>query len=143
MLPLVVNGALWGMIGMDDVRQPRQWGEDEIVVLRTAAEMFSSTLHRWKLEDRLRAQAASDATQAERQRLAQDLHDVITQTLYGLTLMARTGREALREGDAEGPGRVAGRHRGKRPECPARHAHAAIPTWTAGCAYRGWPGHGA
>ena len=101
MLPLIIDGAFWGMVGMDDVKHPRQWGEDEIVVLRTAAGIFASTLHRWELEDQLREQTARDATQAERQRLAQNLHDVITQTLYGLTLMARTGREALREGDAE------------------------------------------
>ncbi len=101
MLPLIIDGAFWGMVGMDDVKHPRQWGEDEIVVLRTAAGIFASTLHRWELEDQLREQTVRDATQAERQRLAQNLHDVITQTLYGLTLMARTGREALREGDAE------------------------------------------
>ncbi len=101
LLPLSVDGAFWGMVGLDDVKRPRHWGEDEIVLLRTAAEIFASTLHRWELEDRLRQQAAREATLAERQRLAQDLHDVITQTLYGLTLMARTGREALRECDAE------------------------------------------
>lgn len=101
LIPLSVDGEFWGMIGFDDVRELRLWDEDEIALLNTAAEIFTSTLHRWELEDRLREQAAREATLAERQRLAQDLHDVITQTLYGLTLMARSGREALRERDLE------------------------------------------
>lgn len=101
LLPLAIDGVFWGFIGFDDVQEPRQWDGDQAALLGTAAEIFASTLHRWELEDRLREQAAREATLAERQRLAQDLHDVITQTLYGLTLMARTSREALLEGDIE------------------------------------------
>jgi len=101
LLPLVMEGAFWGFIGFDDVQEPRQWDSDQVALLSTAAEILTSTLQRWELEDRLREQAARKATLAERQRLAQDLHDVITQTLYGLTLMARTSREALREGNMQ------------------------------------------
>ena len=100
-LPLAIDGVFWGFIGFDDVQEPRQWDDEQIALLGTAAEIFTSTLHRWELEDRLREQAAREATLTERQRLAQDLHDVITQTLYGLTLMARTSREALREGNMQ------------------------------------------
>lgn len=99
LLPLFVEDKLWGFAGFDDVTQPRRWHEDEVMLLRTASEMFASTLHRWTLEDQLRRQAAREATLAERQRMAQNLHDVITQALYALTLMARSGREALHEAD--------------------------------------------
>ncbi len=35
----------------------------------------------------------------ERERLARDMHDSVTQSLYGLTLFARSGREAAEDGD--------------------------------------------
>lgn len=48
---------------------------------------------------RLRIRAEERAILAERQRLARDLHDSITQSLYSLTLYARSGRDALQDRD--------------------------------------------
>jgi signal transduction histidine kinase len=48
---------------------------------------------------RLRQDARRRAVLEERQRLARDLHDSVTQLLYGLTLFSRAGREAAEDGD--------------------------------------------
>lgn len=43
--------------------------------------------------------AAAQATQSERQRLARDLHDAVTQSLYSLSLMAEAARRWAAAGD--------------------------------------------
>lgn len=49
---------------------------------------------------RLQQQAGQLAVIGERQRLARELHDSITQSLYSQTLFARAGRNALEDDDA-------------------------------------------
>ncbi len=49
---------------------------------------------------RLYEQAEETAALAERNRLARDLHDSVTQTLYGVTLYAKAAARLLSEGDA-------------------------------------------
>jgi signal transduction histidine kinase len=49
---------------------------------------------------RLRQQAEEVAASLERQRLAQELHDAVAQTLYGLTMFARAGKDALERDDS-------------------------------------------
>lgn len=46
--------------------------------------------------------AMAQATLAERQRLARDLHDAVTQSLYSLTLMAEAARRRASAGDSTG-----------------------------------------
>jgi signal transduction histidine kinase len=48
---------------------------------------------------RLRHQAEASAILEERQRLARDLHDSVTQTLYSLTLLSQAGRDLLEDGN--------------------------------------------
>jgi two-component system nitrate/nitrite sensor histidine kinase NarX len=50
---------------------------------------------------RLRQRISQIAIIAERQRLARDLHDSVSQLLYSMTLFARAGEEALADNDAE------------------------------------------
>jgi signal transduction histidine kinase len=48
---------------------------------------------------RLREQAEQSAAMAERSRLARELHDSVTQSLYSMTLYAEAAARALDEGD--------------------------------------------
>ena len=50
---------------------------------------------------RLRQKAEEMAVLQERQRLARDLHDSVTQSLYSLSLFSRAGREAAEDGDID------------------------------------------
>jgi PAS domain S-box-containing protein len=61
---------------------------------------------------RVEAQLEKAATAAERQRLARELHDSVTQTLYSLDLFANAAQEALVKGRIETGREHAGRIRG-------------------------------
>jgi signal transduction histidine kinase len=74
----------------------RGYGIDEIALVTALAEQLGMMLE----TQRLRKHAASMAVLEERQRLARDLHDSVTQTLYSLSLFSRAGREAAEDGDA-------------------------------------------
>ncbi len=65
------------------------------LVLRTMIGMFASLY----AQGMLQTQEAED-----RQKIAQDLHDSVTQSLYGLTLHAEAAKRQLDEGNTEGTG---------------------------------------
>ena len=52
-LPIFMDDRWWGFVGFDDCQIEREWDEQEILMLRTAAEMIGNTLQRWQAEDRL------------------------------------------------------------------------------------------
>jgi signal transduction histidine kinase len=75
----------------------RGFGVDEIALVTALAELVGMMLE----TQRLRRNAEEMAVVEERQRLARDLHDSVTQTLYSLSLFSRAGREAAEDGDTD------------------------------------------
>jgi len=73
----------------------RGFGFDEISLVMALAEQMGMVLE----THRLRQTAEEMAVLEERQRLARELHDSVTQSIYSLTLFARSGREAAEDGD--------------------------------------------
>jgi signal transduction histidine kinase len=53
-LSLRVNERWWGSLSFHDCERPRQWEEQELLLLRTAAELIGGTIQRWHDEDDLR-----------------------------------------------------------------------------------------
>ena len=90
-----VGGRAGGLLSCYRYRD-RGYGIDEIALVTALAEQIGLMLE----THRLRRQAEEMAVLAERQRLARDLHDSVTQSLYSLTLFSRAGREAAADGDA-------------------------------------------
>lgn len=68
---------------------------DEISLLAALAEQLGIVIE----NHRLRGHIEDLAVVHERQRLARELHDSITQSLYSLNLFAHAGREAAEDGD--------------------------------------------
>lgn len=54
-VPVLVDGAHWGFVGFDSHTSPRQWDHTDVMLLSSAAMMLGQTLHRWQIEDDLRA----------------------------------------------------------------------------------------
>ena len=75
----------------------RGYGIDEIALVTALAEQLGMMLE----TQRLRANAEVMAVLEERHRLARDLHDSVTQSLYSLSLFSRAGREAVEDGDID------------------------------------------
>ena len=53
-VPIPVNGHLWGFIGFDDCHSERQWSQDESAVLMTMAAMIGSCISHRQTADALK-----------------------------------------------------------------------------------------
>jgi signal transduction histidine kinase len=85
--PLMVKGRVYGGIVVY-YEQARQFSADEIQLLDIFADQAALALEHARLVDQSRQLAALE----ERQRIARDLHDSVTQTLFSLTLAAEAAR---------------------------------------------------
>lgn len=92
--PLLVEGQVFGTVAL--LRDAQQgFSIEEITLLTTIADQLGIA---WQsLQVRQIAQQA--ALMAERQRLARDLHDSVTQSLYSVTLFAQAIRSSADAGN--------------------------------------------
>jgi nitrate/nitrite-specific signal transduction histidine kinase len=95
------------VIGVLDVQSERlnAFDEQDLTVLESLARQAAIAIE----NARLYQQAQQLAVMEERTRLARDLHDSVTQSLYGVTLFAEAAGRLLASGDAE----LAGEHLGE------------------------------
>jgi len=73
---------------------------EELVRDRTAELIESNKKLQEEMSERKRAREVA-AVMEERSRLARELHDSVSQSLYSLTLFAETGRQLVEQGDLE------------------------------------------
>ena len=93
--PIHLDAEWWGYIGFDDYHSAREWDEEEVLLQRTAVAMIGGALRRWRTEAQLQAAHDVAIIQQERQRLARELHDALTQSIYSISVFARAGSDAL------------------------------------------------
>jgi signal transduction histidine kinase len=93
--PVHLGSEWWGYIGFDDYNSAREWDEEERLLQRTAVAMIGGALQRWRTETALQAAHDAAIVHQERQRLARELHDALTQSIYSIALFARAGANAL------------------------------------------------
>src|SRR5215210_2659865 len=89
-VPLVSRGRVLGAINFSYL-QGEQPGEDERVFLSAVTDQAAVVVDNARLFSEARGKAALE----ERQRLARELHDSVSQALYGIALGARTARALL------------------------------------------------
>ena len=94
--PLLSQDHLLGVISIfGDTSQ--QVNPERIALLTTIADQIGTAVERAQL----RAQAEQTAILEERQRVARELHDSVTQSLYSLTLLAAAGQRSAQDGSQE------------------------------------------
>src|SRR5215203_5438912 len=89
-VPLISRGRALGTINLYYLPE-QEPGEDEKVFLGAVADQTAVAVENVRLFAGVRGKAALE----ERQRLARELHDSVSQALYGITLGTKTARALL------------------------------------------------
>lgn len=95
-LPLRSRGRVLGVLGVVG-RNDTHLSAEALALLDTIADQLGAMLE----TERLRRQAERAAVAEERQRLARDLHDSVTQSLYSAVLFATAAQEQMDLGAPE------------------------------------------
>jgi signal transduction histidine kinase len=82
-VPIIVEGQVFGIFNVN-YREPQAFGEEDVRLVLAIAQRASSAIE----NARLYQQAQQAATLEERQRLARELHDAVTQTLFSASIIA-------------------------------------------------------
>jgi signal transduction histidine kinase len=95
-VPLRVGGQVIGTLDVQS-KDRDTFGEDDIHMLQGLGDQVAIAIDNARLYARSRALALVE----ERNRLARDLHDSVTQSLYGLVAFAGAGRDLIAAGEIE------------------------------------------
>jgi signal transduction histidine kinase len=93
-VPLVVRGEVMGLLTLTS-STPDAFGDRETSLALGIARQAAVAIDSARLHERARQAAVLE----ERQRLSRELHDSVTQALYGISLYAEAAGRALASGD--------------------------------------------
>ena len=95
-IPIRVAGEVFGTFSADYL-QPHRFTDQEKRLLSAFAQRAGLAIEKARLYER----EQQIAVMQERNRLARDLHDSVSQSLYGLSLYAEVAAQLLKSGDVE------------------------------------------
>ncbi|MBX3002206.1 MAG: GAF domain-containing sensor histidine kinase [Caldilineaceae bacterium] len=95
-VPILINDQVYGVFGMNYC-QPRTFSAEDRRLFAALAQRAGQAIQNAHLYE----QSKQAAALTERQRLARDLHDSVTQALYSLTLLAEAGKRQAQTGNLE------------------------------------------
>jgi signal transduction histidine kinase len=93
-LPMRARGRVLGVLSIIGAPE-HEFNAEEVALLASVADQVGVAVE----NARLRQQAERAAVIEERERLARELHDSVTQSLYSLTLFAEAGANLAEAGD--------------------------------------------
>ncbi len=102
LIPLIAGRRRIGNLILTHT-QTHTWGEAELRLFRLAANLIATSIENARHFQREQALAALE----ERQRLARDLHDSVTQLIFSTMLIAQSVGPAYKKNIAEGERRIA------------------------------------
>ncbi|HLH27107.1 MAG TPA: GAF domain-containing sensor histidine kinase [Chloroflexota bacterium] len=93
-VPLVVRGRIIGLLSITNPA-PHAYGPRDAALALAIARQAAVAMENARLHERARQAAVLE----ERQRLARELHDSVSQALYGVSLYAEAAGRALADGE--------------------------------------------
>jgi signal transduction histidine kinase len=105
MIPLMVRSQRIGLVILS-CPFVHQWNEADLQPYQAAAAQLAAAIHSRQQHLLLIERGQRLAVLEERQRLARDLHDSVTQLIFSMTLIAQSIAPAWRRDAAEGERRV-------------------------------------
>ncbi len=97
LIPLLARGAAIGFISVTTDQAERNFSADEVRLAETIAADVAAAIENARLLERTKAAAAAE----ERNRIARELHDSVTQTLYSISIVAEALPRLLERNLAE------------------------------------------
>jgi signal transduction histidine kinase len=104
-IPLLAHGQRVGVIVLSSATII-QWPESELRMYQVTAAHLAATIESRRQQFQLSRREQQLAVLEERQRLARELHDSVTQLVFSVTLIAQSISPAWRRDPAEGERRV-------------------------------------
>jgi signal transduction histidine kinase len=98
-VPLTSRGVIMGFLILAKDESGATFDKNEIELAETIATDIAARIE----NDRLTEQSRLAAVDAERQRLARELHDSVTQSIYSLTLLSSGWESMARQGTLDDP----------------------------------------
>lgn len=103
-LPIKLGSELFGVLNIESAKP---FTEEDTLGLRIVADQIATVLHSRRQYLLLNERAQQVAVLEERQRLARELHDSVTQLLFSMTLIAQSIAPAWTRDPEEGERRIA------------------------------------
>jgi PAS domain S-box-containing protein len=97
LVPLIIRGAAGGLLYISTDQVGRTFTQDEVQLAETLAGDISSAIENARLLEQIK----STATEEERSRIARELHDSVTQTMYSASLVAESLPQVWKNNPAE------------------------------------------
>jgi signal transduction histidine kinase len=88
--PIKLSGRVLGLLNIE-APVPASFGPEDFSILETVADVLAGALENFRLYRKAQSAAALE----ERNRLARELHDSVTQQLFSMTLTAQAARAHL------------------------------------------------
>jgi signal transduction histidine kinase len=105
LIPLMVQAQRIGLVVLSDA-VANSWPADELQPYQTTAAQLATAIDSRRQQHLLAERGQQLAVLKERQRLARDLHDSVTQLIFSMTLIAQSVGPAWRRDPTEGERRV-------------------------------------
>ena len=90
LVPILIKGVLWGLIGLDSIQVPHHWMDAEVTVLQSTASVIASAIIRFEMEKQ------NENSRLELQVLNQELEDALKFANH-MAKKAEEGNEAKSE----------------------------------------------